>query len=200
MPMIPLALLIPLVSILLLITTIISFRLSRQGRLRRIENARWIVISIAVTLLPLIPSLIFLQKDPYWGRDVDSYQQGLATVKENIGQEDIILLDSYGTPLWNVWMNQWDRSNAWISLPYEIISNEDGLVPSAPEFDILSEHILDGLYTAGSVWYIGSDRVPDFLNRDELRWFETRYEQCDRWEFRGEIIVEVQRFTLSVCD
>ena len=196
----PRARLIPLVSIVLLLTTIISFILSTQGRLRRIEHARWIVISIAVTLLPLIPSLIFLQKDPYWGRDVDSYQQGLGAVKENIGNEDIILLDSYGTPLWNVWMNQWDRPNPWISLPYEIISNEDGLVPATPEFDILSEHILDGLHTAGSVWYVGSDRVPDFLNRGELRWFESHYEPCNRWEFRGEIFVEVRRFTLSACD
>ncbi len=196
----PRANLIPLISILLLITTIISFRLSRQSRLSRIEQARWIVISITATLLPLIPSLIFLQKDPYWGRDVDSYQQGLGVVKDNIGDEDILLLDSYGTPLWNVWMNQWDRPVPWISLPYEIISNEDGLVPATPEFDILSGHILDGLYTGGSVWYVGSDRVPDFLNRDELRWFETHYEQCDRWEFRGAIFVEVRRFTLSACD
>jgi hypothetical protein len=121
-------------------------------------------------------------------------------VEAGISHEDVVLLDSYGTPLWNVWMNQWDQPNPWISLPYEIISNEDGLVPATPEFDILSVYFLDGLHTTGSVWYVGSDRVPDFLNRDELRWFESNYVQCDRWEFRGELFVEVRRFTLSACD
>ncbi|MCJ7566629.1 MAG: hypothetical protein MUO58_03715 [Anaerolineales bacterium] len=192
--------LIPLVSMLLLLTTIFSFSLSRRGKLRWVENARWIGISIAVSLLPLIPSLIFLQKDPYWGRDVDSYQQGLDAVMENISHEDIVLLDSYGTPLWNVWMNQWDRPNPWISLPYEIISNDDGLVPGTPKFDIESNYILDGLHTTGSVWYVGSDRVPDFLNRDELRWFEAHYEQCDQWEYGGEVFVDVRHFTLVACD
>ena len=166
----------------------------------RFETARWVVLTIAVTLLPLIPSLIFLRKDPYWGRDIVSYQQGLEAVRENIDHEDIVLLDSYGTPFWNVWMNQWDRPNPWISLPYEIISSEEDLVPVTPKFDILSEHIIDGLHTTGSVWYVGSDRVPDFLNRDELRWFEAHYERCARREYSGEIFVEVLRFNLSECD
>jgi hypothetical protein len=96
-------------------------------------------------------------------------------------------------------MNQWDRPNPWISLPFEILSPDDGFGHEQPPFELASEYFTEGNYSRGTVWYIGSEIAPDFLSRDELRWLEQNYLECGQREFEGEVFVEVVQFNQIAC-
>jgi hypothetical protein len=163
------------------------------------HTATVIVVFLSVSL-PLLFSLVVFRNDPYWEREISSYQAGLRLLNEEISDNDMILVDAYGTPLWKVMMNKWDQPIPWISLPYEILSPDEFMDGEKPSSDLEPDALSYGTYQGGMVWYIGSEVVPDYLIRDELSWLEENYVDCGQWEFTRGVLVEVRKFNPNSCD
>jgi hypothetical protein len=186
----------------LVFSTTVAYLLSKKaaGKIFSTTHFGLIFWILACLCLPLVLPLGFLKSDPYWGMDVSTYRQGRKHVGRMIGEEDIILVDGYGTPLWKVMMNQWDHPNPWISLPYEILPPDTGSEPSELDFDLSSKYFPNGEDSQGAIWYIGSELIPDFISRDELSWLEQNYLECGQWEFPGEVYVDVRLFDRNTCE
>lgn len=194
----PSAFFIPLSSLLMFIlfALITAKSAERPSIVVRVGFAMVFALSV---LMPILHTATLLAQDPYWGKDVISYQQGFTILQEGTTEQDIVLVDAYGTPLWNVMMNQWDQPNPWVSLPYEILTPGEGPEHAVSGFGIDSRYLSGSEEIGGSLWYVGSDLVPDYLARDELSWLQRQYLECQRWIYEGEISVEVRQFKQVSC-
>jgi hypothetical protein len=192
------AALVPIIAMALLLGSIAVWKRFRKNGNRSSGSAlRW--LALGSTVLPLICVGGLLKHDPYWGRDIKSVQQGIKFIAEHIGSEDIVIVDSYGTTLWNAMMNQWSKAVPWASLPYQIVLGDLGSGEVEPKFQILTGYIPDGLYSLGMLWYIESDQAPDYLYNEERAWLSNNYHACQLQVFKDEVIVEIREFSLGSC-
>ena len=146
-------------------------------------------------IMPLLTLLYTGRKDPYWGTNQSQYQDSMEYIRKESQPTDVILLDSYGTPLWTFWMDQWDQPVLWYSLPYEIPQGRDSVreeVPSPSDEVVI---LLDGIKgDAHFLWYISSRKAPDYSSSQEKAWLDTHYDPLESKVFNGDPEVEVRRY------
>ena len=148
-------------------------------------------------IVPLLTLLYTGRKDPYWGTNQSQYQDSMEYIRNESRPTDVILLNTYGTPLWTFWIDQWDQSVHWYSLPYSIPQGEDSgkeeLPPPSDEVVVL----LDGINgDAQFLWYVSSTLAPDYSSSQEKTWLETHYIPLESKIFNGDPEVEVRRYLL----
>jgi hypothetical protein len=117
-----------------------------------------IVILLLVALgliLPLYPSLRVYREDPAAGGGRSTYQEMLTWLAPQIQPDDLVIVDSYGTPLWQFMMNHWAPPVPWYSLPYA-----PGRSIAHTEI-VVGEIIERGEIPTERVWLLRSTDLPD---------------------------------------
>ena len=170
---------------------------SIQNSIFAFSRKRSIILLAIAAIMPLLTLLYTGRKDPYWGTNQSQYQESMEYVRRESQPTDVILLNSYGTPLWTFWMDQWDQPVPWYSLPYEIPqdgdSEKEGVPPPSGEAEIL----LDGINgDAHLLWYVSSKTAPDYSSSQAKAWLDTHYNLLESKIFDGDPEVEVRRYLL----
>ena len=181
----------------LLILLLVMRRDSIRNSIFAFSRKRSIILLAIAAIMPLLTLLYTGRKDPYWGTNQSQYQESMEYVRRESQPTDVILLNSYGTPLWTFWMDQWDQPVPWYSLPYEIPqegdSEKEGVPPPSGEAEIL----LDGINgDAHLLWYVSSKKAPDYSSSQEKAWLDTHYNLLESKIFDGDPEVEVRWYLL----
>jgi hypothetical protein len=157
------------------------------------------IIVILVWVFPLFPNLLLLKKDPDWLGNQPQAEQAMRYVSLSSREGDVILLDSYGTPLWNLWINRWDRPVPYYALPFEIPSPAVLDSGSNNNLPVMTARLLDELAASHErIWYVASSAAPDYLFSGEVAWLENRYRKVDHLTTTGEEIIDLRLYDLSV--
>lgn len=193
-----LALLVPISGLFLAIVLVVLAKRKLEPVRSRFPSRLASVVVILVWIFPLFPNLLLLKRDPYWLGHQRQPGQTLRYVSLSSREDDVVLLDSYGTPLWNLWMNRWDRPVPYYALPFEIPSPDMlGLGPNR-NLPVLTEHLLEELAASYErIWYVASTAAPDYLFSGELVWLESRYRLEDQLTAAGDEVLEIRLYNLS---
>ena len=164
------------------------------------SRLRQIGCSLAIALalvLPIIPTWWGYRQDPAWGADRPELHAALSTVSKSSQPGDVVVIDSYGTPLWALWINRWDQPQRWYSLPYEIpgpsMAEEEYALPSEAVLALFAS--LQGDYRR--LWYVTSDAAPDYALKREFGWLESRFVLEYSRSLLGETRVDIHLFRLE---
>jgi hypothetical protein len=114
----PMAWLIPISCVIILLVSLFCL-------LGRIPTGGALTIALVAVVFPLFPMAQVLRADPAWGGDRSELAAIARSVAAVAGPDDLILVDSYGSPLWRFMLNRWQSPLTWYSLP------ESGSLPSA---------------------------------------------------------------------
>jgi len=137
--------LIPLGSVSISILAILLLR-------RKISAWAAPGIVVAALVFPFYPSLPVLRSDPYWGGDRPELTAIATRVADAARAGDLILVDSYGSPLWRLMLNQWTSPLRWYSLPEEY-----GLPSVAPVIPLELRRLVQSAVRGGrTVWLLCS--------------------------------------------
>jgi len=160
-------------------------------------SRRRYLILFTLSILIMLPVATWwaASADPTWGDDHPEFGAALDAVRADISENDVILLDSYGTSLWYYWMNRWDQSQRWYSLPFSVagvvrIGDEES--PTSAEVENL---ILELKRSVDSIWYLTSSEIADYSANPDRRWIESQLSLDSCEKFDGSYEVEVCRFS-----
>jgi hypothetical protein len=177
---------------------LVKRRDSTRNSIFTISSKGSMLLLALATIMPLLTLLYTGREDPYWGTNQSQYQESMEQIRIESQSTDVILLNSYGTPLWTFWMDQWDQPVPWYSLPYEIPQGGDFAteeVPSPSDEVVILLDEING--DAHSLWYISSNKAPDYSNSQEKVWLDTHYILLESKIFDGDPEVEVRRYLLK---
>ena len=161
-------------------------------------SRKWSILLLALAaIMPLLTLLYTGREDPYWGTNQTQYQESMEHIRRESQPTDAILLNSYGTPLWTFWMDQWDQPVPWYSLPYEIPQGGDFATEEVSPLSDEVEILLDAINgDAQFLWYISSNKAPDYSSSPEKAWLDTHYNLLESKIFNGDPEVEVRWYRL----
>jgi len=109
-------------------------------------------IVMAALAFPFFPMLGVLRPDPAWGGDRPELTAIVARVADAASADDLLLVDSYGSPLWRFMLNRWTSPVEWYSLPEELgLPSAEPVVP--PELRLLVQGALQEGHT---IWLLCS--------------------------------------------
>jgi hypothetical protein len=156
------------------------------------------VVGALALMLPFFPTLWAYRADPALGGDRPAFEQALAWVEAGIAPGDVVVVDSYATPLWTYWMNLWDQPVRWYALPFEIpgapgVDTTPGADPSQASVSLFARLEGDAL----RLWYLTSEEAPDYGLRREITWLGDHYPLLARREFSGRAKVEARLYDLG---
>lgn len=177
------AMLIPGCAMILLVLSYWALLRWRRGRPIQTLSRVLLVLSLSAPLFPLIA---LLGGDPAVADDREHFHEAEAWLRSTVTAEDAVVLDSYGTPLWDFMMNRWRMSVPWHSLPFEVPSpgSVDGSVgePSAA-----STNLFVGLLAEQRrLFYLTTPDAPDFSLGREIRWLEAHAPPLGSMSFDGD--------------
>jgi len=161
-------------------------------------SLKWSRLLLALAaIMPVLALLYTGREDPYWGTDQSQYKDSMELIRKESQPTDVILLNSYGTPLWTFWMDQWDQPVLWYSLPYEIPQGGDSANEEIPPPSDDVVVLLDGINgDADFLWYVSSEKAPDYSSSSEKAWLDTHYNLLESKTFIGNPEVEVRWYRL----
>ena len=82
---------------------------------------KWITVtSLCLCLIFSILMLFTYRDDPAWYRSRLDLQSAQSTIASEYQDGDLILIKSYGSPIWNYWMNWSNPKIPFMALPYTI--------------------------------------------------------------------------------
>jgi hypothetical protein len=153
------------------------------------------LILIAAFVFPIFPNLVLLKGDHVWGTDQQEFRKVLNYVSLSSQADDVLLIDAYGTELWNVWMNRWDQPLPWYGLPFEnpAASGQNG--DQGEQLPPSTLSLLEAISRNKSrVWYVGSSAAPDYLFSGEQAWLESRFRVQERLVAGADEILEIRLY------
>jgi len=170
----------------------------RTGRPKK--TLVWVSITAAIVfpILFLVQGLTMLRSDPYWGGTDLAFSHSMEGVRNQATDNDVIVINAYGTKLWEYWINQWDHSSLWFSLPFELGpmgSADVSTLAPIPENNQSLFESFSGSYER--LWYITIDEAPNFLFDANLAWITERYTQVEEEPYIGDNRIEVYLFNLT---
>ena len=187
------------VFVLLAVGALWGLRLWRREHLpgRRV----WLVsgtLVVVLLILPIFPMLRIFDDDPAVAGNRPELTTAIAWVHEDGDAEDVVVIDSYGTPLWTACMYRWTSAVRWYSLPYEIPGSDGkgvvlGSEPSTATIELF--YRLSNAHTR--LWYITSDEAPDSGLGREVVWLDSRFRLVERQIFSGNARVEVRLYEFA---
>jgi hypothetical protein len=181
-------------SILLLIS-FLSLRRVGHGMPDRAGRYSPALLAGLALVLPLFPTLRILSYDPMATLGRLEFQQALAWVEGGIEPEDVVVVDSYGTPLWAYMMQTWSLPVRWYSLPFEIpgapgVGTTHGGPPSRAAIDLFET--LGDEYRR--LWYISSSEAPDSGFAREIGWLDREFTLRGSLKWQGLSTVEARLY------
>ncbi len=189
------------VSIIILVATALGgFAIRgiiRESRQQKIPTQVFVVGVLFVFSFVSILTWWAAAGDPAWGDDRPAFHSALASVSGEISAHDVVLLDSYGTTLWNFWLNRWALPQRWYSLPFSIpgstqMENTGSEIP-----DEVKRLINDLSVSVDSIWYVTSDETADFESSRDREWLKRVLSLDSCLEFKAGSKVEVCKYTSS---
>ena len=159
----------------------------------------WISISTAIVfpILLLSQGLTMLRSDPYWGGTDSAFSHSMESVREQATDNDVIVVNAYGTKLWEYWINQWDHSSLWFSLPFELSamgSADVGTLAPIPENNQSLFESFSGSYER--LWYVTINEAPNYLFDANLAWMTERFSKIEEESYIGDNRIEVYLFNI----
>lgn len=194
----PLALLTPLLALAIAIYgAAAGYKTHAHGRPAGRAGLRAAIL-VAAWIVPLFPNLLILERDPYWLGHERAARQLIDYVSLSSRPEDVILIDSYSTPIWRLWMNRWDRPIPWYGLPYEIPERDAQGLPASGGLDRDVELLLTRLQgESARVWYVTSSEAPDYLFSAEVAWLEQHFTLQDVLTAPAEGVIELRLYSVE---
>ncbi len=148
---------------------------------------------LAAAVLPIFPTLWLVRADPRFGGDRPEFAQALAAWSQGGRNGDLVVVDSYGTPLWSYFLNHWDSPVAWFSLPFEIPGSAELEALPTGELGDASRQLFGRLGTQGQrLWYFDSSEAPDYGLQREAIWLGARCTLLEQQAFSGQAVVELR--------
>jgi hypothetical protein len=168
----------------------------RRGNPRHLLLA--FVICVMALVFPIFPSLGLNKHDPAAGGDRPEFDVMLSWIEPHIQPGDLVIVDSYGTPLWHYMMNHWQSSVPWYSLPYEIPGTAD--VPGNPGASPSSAflNLIEARETLSErLWYLQTNDAPDFDLQRETQYLNQHFTRIQAIHFTGFKNVEIHLYLLD---
>jgi hypothetical protein len=190
-------LLIPLGVVLLAIIAVILlvWALKRSGTTVGLILA--VLVASGALAFPVV-QLTVLPRDPGLGGDRPEFDSMLSWVDDRIAADDLVVVNSYGTPLWGYMINRWNIPAPWYSLPYDYWAaaiNSQGLEENpSPAFEELIANKMD---EHPRILYIVSSDVPNFSSNAELRYLMERFSKEASVRLLGQGTIEAWVFELD---
>jgi hypothetical protein len=123
---------------------------------------------------------------------------GLAWMEPRIQAGDLVILDSYGTPLWDNMMNQWPFSVPWYSLPYGIPGTADVLDDAGDSPSSAFLNLIEAKETVNErLWYIQTSAAPDFDLQRETKYLDQHFSRIQAARFTGSGTIEFRLYLLD---
>jgi len=116
-------------------------------------------------------------------------------IEQSEAEGDIVVLKSYGTPVWYYWMNWGVESPHWISLPYyfpthEALSQFNETRETESELDTVSLTLLtSAVSNYKRVWMLSSSDSPDSGLGLELRWLDLKARLINEQVFEDDAYI-----------
>ena len=141
----------------------------------------------------VIAMLITYRNDPaYYLKRLDFFAAH-EIVSNNVEPDDLVVIKSYGTPVWYFWMNWAEPSHDWISLPlyfpkpslieeYEITKKPEVALDEAT---IKLFHELPTEYNR--VWLVLPNDTPGAILNIEVDWLTNNSIYSTNWKFQGDV-------------
>ena len=159
-------------------------------RFTRIPVARLAATALGISLLMSILMLFLYKDDPYYY----PFREDIAASHEKISAgmmpKDLVIIKSYGTPVWYYWMNWADSYIPWTSLPYHFPSPDAmenyaaSLNPEAALDEITLSLLksIPGNYRC--VWLLIAGDSPGASLNIEVKWLKQESMSHTYWEFK----------------
>jgi hypothetical protein len=157
-----------------------------------------LVLAAFSLLQPVLPNLYLYASDPAVGGDRPEFVRSISWLEAKVQKDDMIVLDSYGTPLWHYMMNAWSASVPWYSLPFEI----PGSVGTPSGGDGNPSEATLSLFSRASegysrLWYVATGDAPDFGLRREVDWLDRSFRLAISRSFSGTSVIEVRLYVVE---
>jgi hypothetical protein len=182
---------IPILSLSIIGLVFVVRRLPGSERARRLRNRLIGAMFLAALVLPIFPAMTLLRGDPAVADDRASFHQAKRWIEGEISTNDVAVIDSYGTPLWSFFSNQWTEENRWYSLAFEPPAIEasppSSTEPSASTVDLL-DRLLDGGHR---IWYLTTPESPDASLGREVHWLRVHATALQERVFEEPVTVTV---------
>ena len=170
--------------------------------LRRRGDPRHLLLALAISsvalVLPIYPGLGLYKHDPAAGGDHAEFDAILSSIEPRIQPGDLVIVDSYGTPLWDYMMNYWQSSVPWYSLPYEIPGTTGVPVDAGALPSIAFRNLIEAKETVNErLWYLQTTDAPDFALQRETRYLDQHFPRIQAVRFTGSGTVEFRLYLLD---
>ena len=188
------ALIVPAIAIALAVLIIVIWR--RQNSGNTLKGGLFAVVVALAVAVPIFPLWWSYRSDPYWGGNRSEFVEAIGWVNSEISSGEVLVLSSYGTPLWSFWINWWNREEPWFSLAFEI--------PSVEDTDEFPSDLTQGLIksfedTYSQMWYVSSSDSPGYGLSTETKWLDGRHPLKSLRRFDGDAVeVEARLYDLPL--
>jgi hypothetical protein len=161
------------------------------GHPSRLSGGLAVLAFAGALVLPVFPAMALLRSDPGLAADRASFQRASSWLEASVGDGDVLVVDSYGTPLWTFMSNRWSAPYQWYSLPFELPNVSEsagsGSPPSPPTTALFEEILRSG----GRFWYITTPEAPDAGLGREVAWLGDHATIGGMAVFEGPVPVSV---------
>ena len=149
------------------------------------------IISLGLLFGMAIAMLYSYKQDPEYHLDRLDLRAAQEVIETEGTQEDVVVIQSYSSPVWYYWMNWAGQDHGWISLPLyfpapSLIeeSRESGNPEIAMDEATLS---LFSSISAGNkrIWLVAPDDTPGAALNIETEWLKDNSLLSTAWEFEG---------------
>jgi hypothetical protein len=148
------------------------------------------VVAAFLALALLAPAVVLgaAREDPAWGGGHPEYREASELLQAQANRGDLVLVESYGSPLWAYLLNRWSSPLPWFSLPFDIPGTEAGSV------DPWVNDLVSSTPAPHRVWLITSTEAPGYASSAPQALLRERLGAGSEWTFRGEDPTQVFAF------
>ena len=172
----------------LLLSGAVALVVALHAAWRRGASGSRVAAFLALALLAPLALLGAARGDPAWGGDRPEYGQASEWVQTQARDGDLVLVESYGSPLWAYLLNRWSSPLPWVSLPFDIPGTEAGSV------DPWVNDLVSSTPAPHRVWLITSTEAPGSGSSAPQAFLRERLGTGSAWAFSGEDPTQVLAF------
>lgn len=177
---------VPLLCMLLVGMSVYLIFLWIRGRDCKVLALRFAPSLCVVALLMPLISVRVLEREPSLAQERLKFEDLVRPMRSWATSQDLVIIDSYGTRLWESMMNYWDRPIPWYSLPFEIPGAQGvgwgtGGPPGPEAIRLFSQ--VGGPYKR--LWYLISEDAPDAALAREKGWLDATLCLERAWRVSG---------------
>ncbi len=156
-----------------------AFLIAWAGLRRALAGRAWTWLAAAALALSLaLPwaMLTAYHPDPASFAERTAFREAVKFLSERLHPDDVVLLESYGQPLWFYAMGEARWPVEWLGLPW-YPAPADALPPA-------TVGLLEGLSATTRVWLMNDRGTPPGDLELEAHWLAAHWRSMDQWDFR----------------